>query len=745
MAAGPHRWRHILLRLTLVLLLALLAGAGYGWQLWQRLQVEQGIVRLDWHGLALSPGGLRLARLELEQLAADGRRLQLAAEALQLDWRLDLRAPHLERLAAQQLQLDWQAAAAPTGQASRLPTTDELATLLAWLPRQLTLPHIAVGLPCAEARCRLEGSLSLQHPGAALLPAQLELELNEAEHRIHLTGALRGSLDAAELQLALELDGQPHLALSAGLAGAAAGRALHGSLQLPSRPPVPWLHAWLAQWLGAAAAPLAQLPDDLALQAECTLRLPVDWQPQAGLPQQLQLDQVRLQARLPRLHAGDLDLRETSAGLRLSGLWQAPTLQLAFAEGSQIAARRLDSAAAGLRLDELHANLTGLQLVRAADGNLQLAGPLALQAGRLQQAQLLPQRWDWRGTLAASAQDVRLAGRLGNAAGLALKLEVQRQASGALHLQGQLAEQALAGANPLAKTLRAWPPLLELSAGALKAAGTLRLAADSAAPEADLQLQLQTASGIYDRVELVGLDATLAARLRAGQLHLELPALQLARLNPGVPLGPLTARADYAAGLDAPLTGTLHLHRLDGGLLGGHLRAAPASFAIAQRPLALRLQVEGLELAELLKVYPAEGLSGSGRLDGVLPLRLAADGWHVDAGQLAARAPGGVLQLRSERIRAFGQGNPALRLATTALEDFRYDRLEGQVDYAPQGKLLLALRISGSNPALEGGRPVNFTINLEENVPALLTSLQLSGRVNEAIQRRVQQHLQRRD
>lgn len=745
MAVRPRHWRRTLLWAVLALLIALLAAVGYGGWRWQRMQQEQGIVRLDWQGLELGAGGLRLARLELEQLAADGRRLQLAAEALQLDWRLDLRAPYLERLTVQQLQLDWQAAATPTGQASRLPTSDELAALLAWLPRQLTVPRIVVGLPCAAARCRLEGRLQLQQPGAALLPAQLELELHEAEHRIRLTGALRGSPAAAELQLALELDGQPHLALSAGLASTADDRVLQGALQLPARPAVPWLHAWLAQWLGAAAAPLAQLPDDLELQAGWTLRLPLDWQPQAGLPAQLQLDLVRLQARLPRWQQGDLALREASATLQLSGQWQESALQLVFADGSQIATRRLDSAAAELRLDEAQASLAGLQLTRATDGALQLAGPLALHTARLQQAQLQPQRWDWQGTLAASAQDARLAGRLGNAAGLALELEARRAASGELQVKGQLAELALAGANPLAKTLSAWPPLLELAAGSLKAAGTLRLAAGGASPEADLDLRLQALAGIYDRLELDGLDATLAARLRGGRLDLDLPALQLARLNPGVLLGPLNARAAYAAALDAPQAGTLRLQQLDGGLLGGRLHVAPGTFAVAQRPLALRLQVEGLELAELLKVYPAEGLSGSGRLDGVLPLRLAADGWHVDAGQLAARAPGGVLRLRSERIRAYSQSNPALALVTTALEDFRYDRLESRVDYAAQGQLLLALRLSGHNPELEGGRTVNFTINLEENVPALLTSLQLSGRVNEAIQRRVQQKLQRRD
>ncbi|SDS98898.1 YdbH domain-containing protein [Pseudomonas oryzae] len=743
MPARPRRWRRLLGWSALLVLAAALSAGGYGAWLWQRVQSEQGIVGLDWQGLELSPAGLRLARLELRQLAADGRRLHLVAEALQLDWSLERRGAVLERIAVQRLGLDWQAPASPGGEASRLPTADALVRLFAWLPRQLHVARIDARLPCPTAACQLSGSLALQQPGAALLPASLRLELHEGEHRLLLAGALRGSPEAAELQLTLALDERPHLVIAASLSGDTEGRALHGTLQLPARPPAAWLHAWLAQMLGAAAAPLAQLPDDLALQGEWTVRLPAAWQPQQGLPAQLAIDRLRLQARLPQWRQGDMALHEPSAELTLSGQWQAPALRLRFADGSQIAARRLDGAAAAVRLDALRADLAGLQLEQAADGAMRLSGPLAVRIGNLQHARLKPQRWDWRGTLHAATGEQRLAGRLDNAAGLTLRLDA-RAAGDRLDLQAELPALALAGANPLASSLTDWPALLELSAGSLSASGQLRLVAGGQ-PQAGLDLQLVGATGIYDRAELQALDARLEARLQDGELRLGLPALRLARLNPGVPLGPLAARASYVAGLDAPQAGTLILYQLDGTLLGGRLRARPEAFAVAQRPLALRLQADGLELAELLKVYPAEGLTGSGLLDGELPLRLADDGLHVDGGRLTARPPGGVLQLRSERIRAFGRSNPALQLATTALEDFRYDRLDGQVDYAPSGRLLLTLQLSGRNPALEGGRPVNFTINLEENVPALLTSLQLSGRVNEAIQRRVQQRLQRRD
>ncbi|HEY6612419.1 MAG TPA: YdbH domain-containing protein, partial [Pseudomonas sp.] len=404
---------------------------------------------------------------------------------------------------------------------------------------------------------------------------------------------------------------------------------------------------------------------------------------------------------------------------------------------------------AGLQLEQLRSAPAGLQLQVTLDGeqrgSFHLHGPLAVQIGRLQQAQLHPQGWRWQGRLDANPQTTRLDGQLGNDAGLALDLQVQRPSSGAVNLQGTLAEIVLASGNPLAKTLRDWPQLLELSSGRLAASTSLRLAAGSLTPSADLSLQLQQVGGIYDRSELSGLDARLEAELRGEKLFIELPDLRLASLNPGVPLGPLQLRADYQAALAQPLAGRLQLWQADSGLLGGQLHVAPTRLELARRPLQLPVQVRGVELAKLLEVYPAEGLSGTGTLDGLLPLRIDRNGLSIDNGQVQARAPGGVLQFHSERIRAFGQSNPALQLATLALEDFHYDQLNGQVSYDPQGKLLLVLRLHGRNPALEGGRPVNFTINLEEDVPSLLTSLQLGGRVNEAIQRRVQQRLQPRN
>ena len=75
--------RRILLALGLSLLL--LGGAfallAIGWQAFKR---DQGIERLDWHGLRLSPAQLALDRLELQRRDAEGAVQQLRLDGVRL-------------------------------------------------------------------------------------------------------------------------------------------------------------------------------------------------------------------------------------------------------------------------------------------------------------------------------------------------------------------------------------------------------------------------------------------------------------------------------------------------------------------------------------------------------------------------------------------------------------------------------------------------------------------------------------
>lgn len=480
----------------------------------------------------------------------------------------------------------------------------------------------------------------------------------------------------------------------------------------------------------------SQGPLRASLQGELNItpRLP-DWRAE------LKTLEIKLEAA--HLQFSDSHLKRLNARLLLAGRLDHQRLQLTLSKGSRFSLGQL--ALAELRLEELQGELAGLGLsAEHVDGALhaqQLSGPLHLQTSRLKHPRLQTQGWDWQGRLDAGGERQQLSGMLRGKQGLGMDLQLQRTSNGELTLDARLVEIFLRAGNPLAATLLDWPTRLELDQGRLQGNAHLRLRPGMPL-RAELELQPKGLAGIYDRSELSGLSGRLLAQLHGPRLELQLAGLEVARLNPGLPLGPLRLHGQYSTSLTQPLHGQLVWQQAELALLGGRAWLAPASRELSTAQTALTVQLEGLQLGELFRLYPAEGLAGQGSLDGRLPLVIGPPGVRIEQGRLANRGPG-VLQFRSEKIRALGRANPAMQLVAEALENFHFTRLSSDLGYDELGKLRMALRLEGRNPSLEKGRPIHFNINLEEDIPALLTSLQLTDRVSESIRRRVQQSLRK--
>ena len=51
--------------------------------------------------------------------------------------------------------------------------------------------------------------------------------------------------------------------------------------------------------------------------------------------------------------------------------------------------------------------------------------------------------------------------------------------------------------------------------------------------------------------------------------------------------------------------------------------------------------------------------------------------------------------------------------------------LRAVVNYQEDGTLLLETRLEGKNPDMKESPPIHFNLNVEENIPALLQSVQV--------------------
>jgi hypothetical protein len=102
---------------------------------------------------------------------------------------------------------------------------------------------------------------------------------------------------------------------------------------------------------------------------------------------------------------------------------------------------------------------------------------------------------------------------------------------------------------------------------------------------------------------------------------------------------------------------------------------------------------------------------------------------------------GGTLHYRSADSDNLASTHKSMATVVDILSDFHYTQLSAQVTLEPTGKLLLGFTLNGQNPSVQNARPIHLNVNIEEHLPTLLRSLQITNQVNEVIQKRIEQNL----
>jgi Dicarboxylate transport len=201
--------------------------------------------------------------------------------------------------------------------------------------------------------------------------------------------------------------------------------------------------------------------------------------------------------------------------------------------------------------------------------------------------------------------------------------------------------------------------------------------------------------------------------------------------------------------LGLPLTAGLTTFQLDAGprldveqlewrLAGGTARAEPFSLGSRLEGLNVTLRAEQLDLGQLLVLTRLEGLSGEGKLDGVLPLRLSDGAVTIEGGELAARGSGVLRYAAGSAPAALQAGGEGVDLLWQALENFHYEALKITLDGRTDAAMDIDLHLAGANPDLYDGHPVEFNLDLEGELANILrqgvASLQIPERIRERMQ-----------
>lgn len=177
----------------------------------------------------------------------------------------------------------------------------------------------------------------------------------------------------------------------------------------------------------------------------------------------------------------------------------------------------------------------------------------------------------------------------------------------------------------------------------------------------------------------------------------------------------------------------LHLDHTEMSVLGGAVNIEPAFLDFNNTTHEISLQVVDIELEQILSMVGRDGLSGSGKLSGNIPMLQIDSTVVIDEGRLSNTTKGHI----SYKIGAEGSSRLS-NIAIQALQDFHYDEIDATLTYKVNGDYTILVRLEGRNPELYDGFPVAFNIDISGTLPELLQASLVSRDFHREILRYIQ-------
>ncbi|UTW04055.1 YdbH domain-containing protein [Amphritea atlantica] len=277
------------------------------------------------------------------------------------------------------------------------------------------------------------------------------------------------------------------------------------------------------------------------------------------------------------------------------------------------------------------------------------------------------------------------------------------------------------------------PPELVFTAGTLRQRGWLDLANNSIALR--MLNRTEKASLSFDQTHLYEIDwNSETVKNHRGKLE-DTGQLKIAFIDVGVPLQNFSGRYRFEQSPAGRQSAQLNSSTVE--LLGGTVTTLPVKLSLDNPDFTTAVAVTGIDLAQLIALEQQEGLTGSGTLNGQMPIRFSEGKLTIEGGQVFSTPAGGWIRFEPPaEFLALTKTTPTLEIAFDALRNMRYERLGIELDYQPDGEALLKTHLKGHNPDWNRGQPVDFTINIEENIPKLLQALQFTDKLTKTLEKR---------
>nr|WP_029249823.1 YdbH domain-containing protein [Microbulbifer agarilyticus] len=237
----------------------------------------------------------------------------------------------------------------------------------------------------------------------------------------------------------------------------------------------------------------------------------------------------------------------------------------------------------------------------------------------------------------------------------------------------------------------------------------------------------------YNDSYAVGIDSTIALGREGDSWATTAPArVSASTIDAGVALKNLHFDLTFDT------SGDVVLDDFSAELLEGALTSETVKWNFEGEKRLSTFQFTGISLRALTTELESTNFSASGLLDATIPITIDAQGVTVEDGSVQSRPPGGRMRYYGAFSPQMLSSNPQLKLVAGALEDYTYRDIHGTMQYPLSGDLQLNLKLTGNSQAIDTKRDLIINLNLENNVPSMLRSLQASRDLTDVLEQQTQ-------
>lgn len=195
--------------------------------------------------------------------------------------------------------------------------------------------------------------------------------------------------------------------------------------------------------------------------------------------------------------------------------------------------------------------------------------------------------------------------------------------------------------------------------------------------------------------------------------------ITIRRIDSGIPVENLLVSYQIEAA-DPP---RIALEKAQFYMMDGILSLAPTIINPAAAHTDILIRARNIDLKPFFNLIQIDGLTGSGHLDGQIPIRLEDNQVMIRKGHLAAKAPG-VLRFQSAKAsQLLAAAGEEMNLLLQAVQDFHYTELSLDLDKSAVHGLIAKLSLLGNNPEVKDGQVFRLNINLESDIDKILQTI----------------------